>query len=752
MLKVEKTLIETAEQLGQSQTHGVDLKPTENAIAKANKVLEDKGGLSEDQIKAIHHLVDEGQIKCVVGIAGAGKTTALGVCKDIWKAEGYAVYGLAPTGKAAQNLEPNGISSTTVHKFLKSFEEGRCQYNSNSVLVLDEAGMVDVERFGKLLGAVKQLGVKLIVVGDGAQLQPVEAGPAFRLVTERLGRSELNTVIRQKEEWQKEATVLFGQQKTAEAIQKYADKGCVNIVEEKVSSLKDSLANKDYEALVHLYETSHRVSSLIYREMAKEVEAENPHESNHYFLIKGHQDFDRYAGWKGLERAAAKGILQNAEACRPVLEARSINPLNIALVLADKSQPQSFQHQEATERLKECKLDDLIGLEKQRGVDVRQTTKEDLVQSWHSSFKEDPEKNSIMLAYSNRDVNDLNRQARDLLKKSGHISAQDFTFKIKKEMEDDFGRKSIIQEDKVFSKGDRIVFTRNNYGLGVKNGTMGTIAELDNQKIQVKLDEEKEVTFAPNLNPHFDQGWAITIHKSQGTTVDRSYVLASFEMTQNLAYVAMTRHREEVKVFGSSLDFWRSEKLPQVLAKSGEKLSVADYLDGNSLNQLIKKDDALLTKIFTRVSNELEAMGTVTKHVFWQVVDHFLGNNSLGTHREQEIRMVPQSTREEDRAEKILNQKQKGPVESAQALEIPRPKLETVYEEMKHPAFAEAAVVKLAFEKGLKIYGEEQAITYWESKKDPYVQQYQQHLAKVETELNSPLLTHLTDKWKDQAR
>lgn len=113
----------------------------------------------------------------------------------------WDVYGLAPTGKAAQNLEQSGISTMTLHRFLRSFEEGRCPYNSNSVLVLDEAGMADMERFEKLLGAGKQLGVKLIVVEDGAQLQPVEAGPAFRLVTQRLGKSELNTVLRQKEEW-----------------------------------------------------------------------------------------------------------------------------------------------------------------------------------------------------------------------------------------------------------------------------------------------------------------------------------------------------------------------------------------------------------------------------------------------------------------------------------------------------------------------------------------------------------------------
>lgn len=208
LLKAEKSLVETADGLSQSKSHGAQKRHVESAITKANEELKSFGGLSEDQKRAITHLADEGQLKCVVGIAGAGKTTALGVCHDIWKSEGYGVYGLAPTGKAAQNLEQSGIPSSTLHKFLKSFEEGRCHYNSHSVLVLDEAGMVDMERFEKLLSAVTHLGVKLIVVGDGAQLQPVEAGPAFRLVTTRLGKSELNTVLRQKEEWQREATVL----------------------------------------------------------------------------------------------------------------------------------------------------------------------------------------------------------------------------------------------------------------------------------------------------------------------------------------------------------------------------------------------------------------------------------------------------------------------------------------------------------------------------------------------------------------
>jgi hypothetical protein len=143
----------------------------------------------------------------------------------------------------------------------------------------------------------------------------------------------------------------------------------------------------------------------------------------------------------------------------------------------------------------------------------------------------------------------------------------------------------------------------------------------------------------------------MTIHKSQGTTFNQVYVLASFEMTQNLAYVAMTRHREWVKIFGSSLDFWRAEKLPQVLSKSGEKLSAADYLDAESLNKLMQTEDHLITKMFERIAGELDAMGTVSKKAFWQVADHFLGIN-----REKEIRVIPEGIREEVRAEEIRQQ------------------------------------------------------------------------------------------------
>ncbi|MBA3814149.1 MAG: toprim domain-containing protein, partial [Alphaproteobacteria bacterium] len=217
---------------------------------------------------------------------------------------------------------------------------------------------------------------------------------------------------------------------------------------------------------------------------------------------------------------------------------------------------------------------------------------------------------------------------------------------------------------------------------------MGTITDLRPQTMKVRLDEGKEISFAPNMNPYFDQGWAITIHKSQGTTVDQTYLLASFEMTQNLAYVAMTRHREDVQVFGSALDFWRPEKLPEVLSKSGEKLSPGDYLDADTLHKLMQQDDRLLTKLFARISNELDAMGAVSKKAFWQVADHF-----LGTHKEKEIRVTPElsetSVREEVRAEELLRKKMGVPLSSE--VSIVQPTNSVVKEKVYSPSSARVA-------------------------------------------------------------
>ena len=79
---------------------------------------------------------------------------------------------------------------------------------------------------------------------------------------------------------------------------------------------------------------------------------------------------------------------------------------------------------------------------------------------------------------------------------------------------------------------------------------------MDQNNIQLVLDGDEQacVTFDPEQYQAFDHGYAVTIHKSQGATVDRSFVLASGRLDSSLTYVAMTRHRDSLNVFVNEKD------------------------------------------------------------------------------------------------------------------------------------------------------------------------------------------------------
>jgi ATP-dependent exoDNAse (exonuclease V) alpha subunit len=106
---------------------------------------------------------------------------------------------------------------------------------------------------------------------------------------------------------------------------------------------------------------------------------------------------------------------------------------------------------------------------------------------------------------------------------------------------------------RAFAVGDRIVFTRNDKDIGVKNGMLGTVETVDGGRMSVRLDGDdgasRLVMFDPCRYRSFDHGYAVTIHKSQGATVGRAYVLASRTMDEPLTYVAMTRHQETLRLY-----------------------------------------------------------------------------------------------------------------------------------------------------------------------------------------------------------
>jgi ATP-dependent exoDNAse (exonuclease V) alpha subunit len=169
----------------------------------------------------------------------------------------------------------------------------------------------------------------------------------------------------------------------------------------------------------------------------------------------------------------------------------------------------------------------------------------------------DPDKRRFMFAFTNVEVKTLNDHARALHKERGELGT-DHSLPTAAGAQD-------------FATGDRIQFAGNGYGkkqkdAGLTNGRVGTITEIDTTgdapRVTVALDtakgkKPKSVTFTVGANAEagefnkFKLGYAGTIYRGQGRTLDQSYVCHSAQWRSAAAYVALTRHREDVQIFAS---------------------------------------------------------------------------------------------------------------------------------------------------------------------------------------------------------
>ncbi len=423
MIRLEATMVRQALWLSNRDGHAV----SEGALAATLRRHE---RLSEEQKAAIERIAGPARIAAVVGRAGAGKTTMMKAAREAWELAGYRVVGGALAGKAAEGLEKEaGIESRTLASWELRWNRGRDILDDKTIFVMDEAGMVASKQMAGFVDAVARAGAKIVLIGDPEQLQPIEAGAAFRAIVDRIGYAELETIYRQREDWMRKASLDLARGNVGHALAAYQGQGRV------------------------------------------------------------------------------------------------------------------------------------------LGSRLKSEAVENLIADWNRDY--DQTKTTLILAHLRRDVRMLNVMAREKLVERG-IVGEGHTFKT-------------ADGERRFDVGDQIVFLKNEGSLGVKNGMIGHVVGAEANRIIATVgegDQRRQVIVEQRFYNNLDLGYATTIHKSQGATVDRVKVLASLSLDRHLTYVAMTRHREDLQLFYGTRSFSFNGGLAKVLSRKNAKETTLDYERG----------------------------------------------------------------------------------------------------------------------------------------------------------------------------
>ncbi len=393
----ERAAMAAAGGLSRQKSGAVSVRSAEAATAART--------LRPDQVTAFEHAIGAGHLKLIEGRAGTGKSYTLAAVRDAHERDGKRVVGLAPTNAVAQDLAADGFrEARTVHAALFALKNGRTEWDKRTVVVVDEAAMLDTRVTGELLDAARQAGAKVILAGDDRQLASIERGGLFAELRQRHGSAEITEVTRQRVDWQRQAARDLAEGRFAEAVGAFDQAGAITWTDR--------------------------------------------------------QD-----------------------------EARSA-----------------------------------------------------LVEAWKRDAGERPGQSRFVFAYTNRDVDALNAELRQVRRERGELVGGDVQLDTKHGVA-------------AFAVGDRVQFTDTDKKLGIYNGNVGTITRLDpaTGEMAAALDgagkEGREVTWSAAGFEGFRHGYAGTIYKGQGKTLDRTYLYHTEHWRSAASYVALTRQRESAEVF-----------------------------------------------------------------------------------------------------------------------------------------------------------------------------------------------------------
>lgn len=396
VLSSEREVLDAAKGLNAQDHHGEVTVATRIAVLNQPKYA----SISREQVRALRHATGAEGLAIIDGQAGTGKSYTMAAIRETYEKQGDRVIGLAPTNVVARSMKEDGFAQArTLHSELYALDHGRTHWDRRTIIMLDEAAMVDTRNLGKIAAHAQAAGAKLILIGDDRQLSSIERGGMFAVLKDRYGAAELTEVRRQRDAEDRRASELMAKRNFRDALASHERRGGIT--------------------------------------------------------------------WTHTQSEAADA----------------------------------------------------------------------LVKQWTRDHAADPSKARFVFAYTNHDVDELNRTLRDARLQRGEL-AESTRFETKHGPAD-------------FAERDRIQFTGTDKRLGIYNGQVGTLESIEGSRVTVVLDGKREhaVEFDAREFQEFRHGYAGTIYKGQGKTIDETYLFHSEYWRAAASYVALTRHSQKTHLF-----------------------------------------------------------------------------------------------------------------------------------------------------------------------------------------------------------
>jgi conjugative relaxase-like TrwC/TraI family protein len=445
------------------------------------------------------------RVQGIQGYAGAGKTTTLSVIREAAETQGYTVEGIAPTSRAARQLNEAGVESGTLQSFLAHSAKPDAAEQKHFYLV-DESSLASTNQMREFLARLGS-NDRVLLIGDTRQHQGVEAGRPFEQLQEAgMRTAKLDEIVRQKDPALKSAVELLAKGQVSAALESLQQQGRVQEIpntEERIRAIaKAYVESPEKTLIVSPDNASRRELNVAVRQELKANGTLAPEDRTFRVLVQ-RQDMT------GAERTWAS-------------------------------------HYEINDVVRYSRGSQAIGME---------------AGSYGSVVGVNPASNLLTVA-----------------KSSGELATYD-------------PRRltgvSVYREiDREFSVGDRIQFTAPNKSLGVANRDLAAVESISpDGRISARLDNNREIEFDATEHRHFDHGYAVTSHSSQGLTAERVLVNADTGVHPDLlnsrfGYVSISRASHEATVFTDSF-----AKLSPQLSADVSKTSALEINQAPSVTQ-----------------------------------------------------------------------------------------------------------------------------------------------------------------------